>query len=303
MVTAAQRRAAVQHVIEIAAVSQRTACRFLGYARSVIRYQTVRPERTVERERLRALADERTRWGYRFLHRLLLREGFRHNWKLTYRLYREEGLHVQRRRRKRRAARIREPRPATEAANQRWSMDFVSDAFSSGRRFRALTIVDDHTRECPAIEVDTSLPATRVIEVLERLRASRGLPQQIVVDNGPEFRSRMLDQWAYARGVQLVFIEPGKPVQNAFVESFNGTFRFECLDAHWFRNPTDARGIVETWRRDYNEVRPHSSLGGRTPAEFAAQQTSVASRAFGAPALDLTREGEETQSPQPCGLT
>src|SRR5690606_27952988 len=170
-------------------------------------------------------------WGYRFLHRLLLREGFRHNWKLTYRLYREECLHVQRRRRTRRAARVREPRPATEAANHRWSMDLVSDAFSSGRR-SWLTIVDDCTREWPAIEVDTSLPATRVIEVLERLRASRGLPQQIVVDNGPEFRSRALDQWAYARGVQLVFIEPGQPVQNAFVESFNGTFRFECLDAY-----------------------------------------------------------------------
>jgi putative transposase len=292
VVTAAQRRAAVQQVLQIAAVSQRTACRFLGYARSAIRYQTVRPDRTVERERLKELAAERTRWGYRFLHRLLRREGFRHNWKLTYRLYREEGLHVQRRRKRRRAVRVRVPRPSVETANQRWSMDFVSDTFSSGRRFRALTVVDDHTRECPVIEVDTSLPAMRVIEVLEQLRISRGLPQQIVVDNGPEFRSRALDQWAYARNVELVFIEPGKPVQNAFIESFNGTFRFECLDAHWFRNLADARHIVESWRRDYNEVRPHSSLGSSTPAEYAVQQSSVASRAFGASALDLPRVGE-----------
>jgi putative transposase len=303
VVTAAQRRAAVQQVLQIAAVSQRTACRFLGYMRSAIRYRTVRPDRTVERERLKELAAERTRWGYRFLHRLLRREGFRHNWKLTYRLYREEGLHVHRRRRKRRAVRARVPRPAVATANQRWSMDFVSDAFSSGRRFRALTIVDDHTRECPVIEIDTSLPAVRVIEVLERLRVSRGLPQQIVVDNGPEFRSRALDQWAYARNVELAFIEPGKPVQNAFIESFNGTLRFECLDAYWFRDLADARSIVESWRRDYNDVRPHSSLGALAPAEYALQQSSVASRAFGASALDLSQGGEEVRSHQPCGLT
>ena len=156
------------------------------------------------------------------LHVLLRREGHRHNFKLTYRIYREEGLAVRRRRRKRAAA-PRVPRPRSSGPNDSWSMDFVSDALSSGRRFRALTIVDDFTRESPAIEVDTSLPALRVIELLEPLRVTRGLPQQIVVDNGSEFRSKAMDAWAYARGVQLRFIDPGKPVQNAFVESFNGT--------------------------------------------------------------------------------
>lgn len=245
MVTAVQRRAAVDHARHFAAISERSACRFLGIARSVARYRSVRPPRTRERERLRALAAERTRWGYRFLHDLMRREGFRHNWKLTYRLYREEGLAVRRRRKTKRAAVVRQTRAVPEGANVRWSMDFVTDALSSGRRFRALTIVDDFTRECPAIEVDTSLPATRVIDVLEQLRVSRGLPQMIVVDNGPEFRSHALDCWAYARGIALAFIEPGKPVQNAFVESFNGTFRFECLDAHWFNSLADARHAAE----------------------------------------------------------
>lgn len=302
MVTAVQRRAAVDHARHFAAISERRACRFLGVARSVARYRSVRPPRTRERARLRELAAEKTRWGYRFLHDLMRREGFRHNWKLTYRLYREEGLAVRRRRRNKRAAVVRQPRTLPVRPNVRWSMDFVADAMSSGRRFRALTIVDDFTRECPAIEVDTSLPALRVIDVLERLRVTRGLPQTIVIDNGPEFTSHALDRWAYARGVKLAFIDPGKPVQNAFVESFNGTFRYECLDAHWFSSLADARRTAEAWRREYNEVRPHGSLGRRTPAEFAAT-ISVASRASGASALDLTPEGELIHSHQPNGLT
>lgn len=303
MVTAEQRRAAVEHACRFAALSQRRACRFLAVARSVVRYQSVRPPRTRERERLKTLAAERTRWGYRFLHDLLRREGFRHNWKLTYRLYREEGLAVRRRRRRtKRSAALRQPRSRPEGANVRWSMDFVSDALSSGRRFRALTIVDDFTRECPVIEIDTSLPATRVIEVLEQLRRSRGLPETIVVDNGPEFTSHALDRWAYARGVKLSFIDPGKPVQNAYIESLNGTFRFECLDAHWFRSLADARHTIEAWRQDYNSVRPHGSLHRRTPAEFVAD-LNVASRASGAAALDRPREEERISLTQPSGLT
>jgi putative transposase len=302
MVTAAQRRAAVAHARSFADLSERRACRMLGVARSLCRYRSVRPPRTVERERLRALAAEKTRWGYRFLHLLMRREGFRHNWKLTYRLYREEGLSMRRRQRKKRSAVPREPRALPQAANVRWSMDFVSDAFSSGRRFRALTIVDDFTRECPVIEVDTSLPAERVIEVPERLRVTRGLPETITVDNGPEFTSHALDRWAYARGVKLVFIDPGKPVQNAFVESFNGTFRFECPDAHWFNSLVDARRTIESWRGEYNEIRPHGSIGKRTPAEYAAF-INVASGACGASALDLTHVGGEIHSIQTCRLT
>lgn len=303
MVTAAMRRAAVEYACRFAAISQRRACRFLAVARSVSRYRSIRPPRLRERERLRELAEEKDRWGYRFLHHRMRREGFLHNWKVTYRLYREEGLMVRRRRRRGRKRVIaqREVLPAPTAPNQRWSIDFVSDSFSSGRRFRAFTVVDDFTRESPVIEVDTSLPATRVIEVLERLREQRGLPDTIVLDNGTEFTSHAFDQWAYARGVKLAFIDPGKPVQNAFIESFNGTFRYECLDAHWFRNLADARRTVEAWRREYNEERPHSSLGMRTPAEFAADY-SVASCASGASALDLTPDGEQIHSTQ-TGLT
>jgi putative transposase len=260
VVTAEQRRTAVQYAQVFAAISQRRACRFLTYARSVVRYGTKRPPEVDLRERLRTLAGERPRWGYRMLHVLLRREGHAHNVKRTYRLYREEGLAVRRRRRKR-------------------------------RRSRALTIVDEFTRESPAIEVDTSLPAVRVIDVLERLRVERGLPQRIIVDKGSEFRSRAMDAWAYARGVHLDFIDPGKPVQNAFIESFNGTLRNECLNQHWFLSLADARETIEIWRRDYNEVRPHSSLANQTPWAFA-----VASRACGASALDLTPEGARQPS-------
>ena len=278
MVTAEQRRAAVHHAQVFAAISERRACRFLACARSVVRYVSVRPPRKPLRERLHVLAGERPRWGYRMLHVLLQREGHAHNLKLTYRLYREEGLAVRRRRRKR-ASVARTPRPLASAANESWSMDFL-------------------TREAPSLEVDTSLPALRVIEVLERLRVTRGLPRQIIVDNGPEFRSKAMDAWAYARSVQLQFIEPGKPVQNAFAESFNGTLRNECLNLHWFLNLADARQTIETWRRDYDEVRPHSSLDNLTPWAFA-----VASRACGAAALDLTPEGGRNHSPKLDGVT
>ena len=163
------------------------------------------------------------------------------------------------------------PRVIPAQPNRRWSMDFVSDALESGRRIRCLTVVDDFTRECLAIEIDTSLPGLRVVRVLERIAAERGgLPEAIVLDNGPEIAGRALDAWAYAKGITLAFIRPGKPVENAFVESFNGRFRDECLNEHWFTSLADARQIIESWRCDYNQTRPHSSLGGLTPAEFAA---------------------------------
>ncbi len=153
--------------------------------------------------------------------------------------------------------------------NQRWGMDFIHDACADGRRFRCLTMVDEYTRECPVIAADTSLPAARVIAVLDQLADRRGLPQSLVVDHGPEFISRALDLWAYRRGIELVFIRPGKPVENAYVESFHSRFRDECLSAQWFETPVDARIHIERWRQDYNEVRPHTSLDGRTPREFA----------------------------------
>ena len=193
------------------------------------------------------------------------------NHKRVYRLYREDGLSLRRRRRHRRAPGLRLPLPVPRRANQRWSMDFVADRLADGRRLRVLTIVDDGTRECPAMEVDTSLPGARVVRVLDRLADSRGLPEWVVLDNGPEFTGTAVDRWAPAHGVRLHFIEPGKPVQNAFVESFNGKFRDECLNEAWFLTLSEAQQAIEVWRQDYNTVRPHSALGDATPAEFAAQ--------------------------------
>lgn len=270
MVTPEQRRTAATSVIATAELSERQACRYMGFARSSQRYRARRPLRTALRERLHALAILRPRWGYRRLYRLLRREGMVVNKKLVQRVYREEGLAVRRRKRKRVAV-PRTPLPAPAAPNERWSMDFVSDSLGDGRKFRALTIVDDFTRESPAIEVDTSLPGERVVRVLEQLAATRGLPKAIVCDNGPEFRGEALDQWADRRGVTLQFIQPGKPVQNAFVESFNGRFRDECLNESWFVSLTDARETIEAWRIDYNVTRPHSGLADRTPEEFAKE--------------------------------
>lgn len=268
--TAAQRRAAVSEACTAADLSERRACRFIGVSRSGCRYRSRRPLPAGLRQRLVELAGERTRWGYRRLHILLRREGYRMNWKQTYRLYREAGLMVRKRRRKRIAV-PRQPLVTPMSPNERWSIDFVSDALASGRKFRGLAIVDDCTRECPAIEVDTSLPGQRVVQVLERLAITRGLPRGIVLDNGPEFSGRMLDAWAYQRGVRLLFIQPGKPVQNAYAESFIGRLRDECLNENWFLNLQDARDSIEAWRLDYNHVRPHSSLDHKTPLQFAAE--------------------------------
>lgn len=199
---------------------------------------------------------------------LLRREGHRCNHKLIYRLYREAGLSVRRRARKRVAV-PRQPLAAPARPNERWSMDFVTDALADGRKFRSLTMVDDFTRECPAIEVDTSLTGPRLTRVLEHLAETRGLPHGIVCDNGPEFAGHALDVWAHHRGLKLLFIAPGKPVHNAYVESFNGRLSDECLNEHWFTSLADARRTIEYWRQDYNAVRPHSSLDNRTPTAFA----------------------------------
>lgn len=269
MVTAGHRRRVVTHLQAAFAVSARRACRVIGLSRSRWHYRPRRPlQDQPVRERLKALATERPRFGYKRLHVLLRREGVVVNLKRVYRLYREERLLVRPHRSRKRTAEPRVPLPAPTQPNERWGMDFIHDACVDGRRFRCLTMVDEFTRDCPRIDVDTSLPAARVIAALEQLAGERGLPRSIVVDHGPEFISRALDIWAYRHGIQLVFIRPGKPVENAYIESFHSRFRDECLSTHWFLDLADARFQIETFRRDYNDNRPHSSLGDLTPAEF-----------------------------------
>ena len=248
-------------------LSERRACGLVGLGRSTCRYQTRRAEWPALRERLHALAAERRRFGYRRLYILLRREGYRVNLKRVYRLYRDEGLAVRRRRRRRRVARGA-PLAGPTRINERWSLDFLLDTLEDGRRVRLLAVVDDFTRTCLAIEVDTSIGGRRVVDVLQRLVETRGKPAVLITDNGPEFAGRALDAWAYAQGIRLHFIEPGKPNQNAYVESFNGRFRDECLNEHWFLSLAQTRQIVEAWRLDYNAVRPHSSLGNVSPTEF-----------------------------------
>jgi putative transposase len=241
----------------------------MGIGRSTVRYRRrLRVDEFHLRRRLRTLAMERPRFGYRRLHVLLRREGVIINHKRVERLYREEGLVVRRRRRKRVARDDRGRAALPERPNQQWSVDFVSDALAWGRRIRLFTVVDVFTREALAIEVDTSLPGGRVVRVLEGIAAGRGVPDEIVLDNGPELTGKAVDLWAYERGVGLRFIEPGKPIQNAFVESFQGRLRDECLNRHWFVGLADARHIIEAWRVDYNHVRPHSALRYRSPEEF-----------------------------------
>jgi putative transposase len=256
-------------------ISQRRACRLIGIGESTVRYVSRRDRGEELRTRLRSLAQARPRWGYRRLHVLLRREEITVNHKRLYRIYREEGLAVRRRRRRRVTSEARVPLRMSFAANERWSMDFVSDALADGRVFRTLNVVDDCTRECLAIEVDTSLGGERVARVLDRICAERGRPSTVVMDNGPEFTSRALDAWAYERSVKLHFIQPGKPIQNAYVESFNGRFRDECLNEHWFTSLGDARLEIEAWRNDYNRVRPHSSLDDLTPYEYNLRQAGL----------------------------
>jgi len=215
------------------------------------------------------------RFGYRRLTAMLARSGVRANHKRVYRLYCEEGLAMRIRQRRRIRWNGVAPRMAADRPNQKWSVDFVSDCVSSGKVIRILTVVDNCTRECPALEVDTCLGGLRVRRVLDRVAGERGLPEAIVVDNGPEFRSRALTAWSEERGVRLEFIQPGKPVQNAYVESFNGRLRDECLNANWFTSLNDARQKIETWRQDYNQQRPHSSLNYLSPVEFARTQVEM----------------------------
>jgi putative transposase len=259
-------------------LSERHACGLIGMHRGSWRYQPRERNDAELRARLRELADERIRFGYRRLWAMLRREknadGTRRwvvNHKRVHRIYREEGLAMRRKGAKRLRAIARTPLERPTGTNQVWTMDFTKDRLASGRSFRTLNLMDGYTREALWIEVDTSLPGQRVVRVLEWLKQTRGVPEVIQVDNGPEFVSQAVDQWAFANGVRLHFIEPGKPVQNAFIESFNGKFRDECLNQNWFVGLAEARQIIEAWRVDYNTARPHSSLGYQTPEEFAAE--------------------------------
>lgn len=262
------RRIAVSYTVESFGLSIRGSCRLVGMCRATYTYRLRDKGDGLLRVRLRELAEQRRRFGCPRLHVMLKRESLVVNHKRTERVYREEGLSLKLKKRKKKAAGLRGHLPQAEHSNQRWSMDFVCDSTLTGRRFRALAIVDDFSRESPAIEVDSSIPGARVVEVLERLAETRGLPEVITVDNGPEFAGKTLDEWAYRRGVKLNFIRPGKPVENAYAESFIGRLRDECLNESWFSSIREARDIIEIWRRDYNDVRPHSSLDNLSPMEF-----------------------------------
>ena len=270
MVTPASRRQAAGHVMAKLGLSERRACQVVGLTRSAFRYRSHRVPDTALRTRLKVLAEQYPRYGYPTLHDLLKAEDLVCNRKRTYRLYREEGLQVRTKRRKR-LSRPRVPMAVPGRVNERWSMDFVSDQLANSRRFRVLNIVDDYSRECVGQVVDVSISGQRVARLLDVLAAKRGLPRVIVCDNGPEFTGKAMFLWAQQRGVTLHFIQPGKPTQNAFVESFNGKFRDQCLNLHWFTGLDDARRVIEHWRVHYNEVRPHRSLGHQPPSVFARQ--------------------------------
>jgi putative transposase len=258
-----------QHVREAYRVSIRRTCGLMGLERSSFYYRSLAKDLTALIVRLKELARIRTRFGYRRLYELLRREGWRVNHKRIHRLYVLHGLQLSLRRKQKCASQVRVPLGKAQRANEAWSMDFVSDVLDNGRRFRILTIVDQFSRECPLLEADGSLTAPKVVACLERLKVERGLPTTITVDNGSEFYSRVMDAWAYQNGVKLDFIRPGKPVENAFIESFNGRLRDECLNTQVFASLEDAREKLEAWRVDYNLFRPHSAIGNLPPSEFA----------------------------------
>jgi putative transposase len=263
----------VERLVGSFQVSERHACRVLCVPRATYRYRSCLDPRTELRMRIREIAQARVRYGYRKIRVLLNREGWDVGKYLVYRLYTEEGLCLKRMKPagKRRAARQREERFKPTGPDHAWSMDFVADQLQDGTRFRSLTIVDVYTREAVAIEAGQSLKGDDVVRVLNRMKFERAVPKVLFCDNGSEFTSQAMDMWAYRNGAKIDFSRPGKPTDNAFVESFNGTFRAECLDTHWFADLKEAKHLIESWRQEYNESRPHASLADRTPSEFASQ--------------------------------
>lgn len=283
MVTPAARREAAAYLAQAFDMSERRACRVIGVDRTSVRYEGTRPDDDVLRVRLKELAAERRRFGYRRLHVLLKREGHAVNRKRVQRLYREEKLTVRRRGGRKRAIGTRRPIETAVAANQRWSLDFLSDQLTDGRRFRIFAVVDDCTRECLALAADTSLSGLRVARELDDIMRWRGRPTTIVSDNGTEFTSNAILGWADETGVGWHYIAPGKPQQNGFIESFNGRLRDELLNETLFRSLPHARAVLETWRRDYNEERPHSKLGWMTPGDYARAILETAGRTAAQP--------------------
>ena len=290
MVTPAAERDDVAHLQTAFGMSERRACRVLGCCRMTMRYQALRTDDVVLRERMKAIAHERRRFGYRRLHVLLRREGHLVNHKRLFRIYREEKLAVRRRGGRKRAMGTRAPMLVPMLPNDRWSLDFVSDQLTDGRRFRVLTVVDDCTRECLALVADTSLSGLRVARELETLITSRGRPRMIVSDNGTEFTSNAILGFADRQRIDWHYIAPGKPIQNAFIESFNGRLRDELLNETLFPSLPHARATLAAWRKDYNTERPHSRLSWQTPAEFAQTFT---------PQRGLTLRNPQSSAPAP----
>jgi putative transposase len=278
MVTPAAKREAVAHLRSAFDMSERRACRATGCVRMTVRYRRRRPDDAELRQRLRALAHERRRFGYRRLEILLRREGFIVNHKRLFRIYREERLMVRRRGGRKRALGTRAPMAVPQWPNDRWSLDFVADQFIDGRRMRILIVVDDCTRECLALVPDTSISGIRVARELDRLLIAYGKPKTIVSDNGTELTSNAILRWADDHKVEWHYIAPGKPAQNAFAESFIGRLRDELLNETLFRSLAHTRAVLDTWRTDYNHTRPHSRLGWMSPAIYAAQRRSAALR-------------------------
>ncbi|MEP4258361.1 MAG: IS3 family transposase [Rhizobiaceae bacterium] len=269
VVTPAAKREAVAHVCKEHGVSQRRACNVLQIDRSSVRYKSVRGDDNHLREAMKKVAAERRRFGYRRIHVMLERQGIFMNQKKLRRLYREEKLQVRKRGGRKRALGTRRPMVLPDRANERWSLDFVSDAFTDGRRFRVLAVVDDFSRECLGLVVDTSLSGLRMTRELDDIITRRGQPHTIVSDNGTEMTSMAVLKWCQETGVEWHYIAPGKPMQNGFIESFNGSFRDECLNETLFSSLPQARQQINEWKEDYNTQRPHSSLGNITPNEFA----------------------------------
>ena len=283
----AKRRELVREVRQAYQLNELRACGLMRIKRWSNRYPSRRDPQTELRVRLRDLASVRIRYGYRRLTVLLRREGWRVNTKRVYRLYREEGLQVRAKKRSKRAAQARITLPEASFANQRWSMDFVSDRLVDGRWFRILTVVDQYTRECLCAYADRSQTGEKVSEQLERVIARRGAPESITSDNGSEFAGQAMDYWAHQTGVQLDFIRPGRPVENSYIESFNGRLRDECLNVEVFLNLADAQSKIERWKRDYNQQRPHSALADRTPDEFARETMQLS---FGLSAAERPKD-------------
>lgn len=264
------RRELAEWVQQAHDLSQRRTAGLIPVNRATLRYEHNRDPQDALRVRLRELAGSRVRYGYRRLTVMLKREGWEVNAKRIYRLYTEEGLIVRTQKRKERAQRQRVAQGPSSRPNQRWSMDFVAQRLADGRWIRVLTVVDQYTRECLTLHADTALSGGKVAAALDKILANRGAPQSITVDNGSEFASKAMDHWAYLNGVHLDFIRPGRPVENGYIESFNGKLRDECLNVEVFFSLADARHKLAIWMEDYNHCRPHSALADRTPAEFAA---------------------------------